>query len=558
MNTYSRLSFLLLISLFPGFAFAQQTILVPYRVGNLFGLSDVNGKMVLSARYAHVEPIGVGVFKFISTNSSKNALGSDQNLKAKTGVIVGTKELISNSTHNHFTYLEQGIIVGSENSYTSQNSNFYSLSGEKLLNENVSNFKLIVSPNAKPNDCKIAILAKHKAGGVSIFIFDTKKQKLLAPLIDNVSNFKIEENASDHSFICSYLDKNNSYMRDVIYYDEASGEHLRMPYTVVHQSENAQDEEEVYLMADPNGMEVDGDDGGMDMSIPMPEAEPGYSDNTGKLPSYFERINDQTIHFGGKEIKIAANEKVYFTNAYRSTYQTIPLLFYNGSQYGLLLSDNLRSEELYDTLIYLHNQYQDYDNPAVFNFLAGKKDKNGTWRYGILQENGKPIIPLQYDQISISFKELEYELEEADKPGKFVLKDQNIYSVDANLCLQNYLNGMYIVKKNGKYGLLNAKNEILLPVEQDQIWKNKVNFISTYPIGDNLYCYQKENKYAAFIIHSGKGIYKNTGVMFTKIPLFVYENYMNQSGLDIYSLADEGSLRFCLASSKGITYYKPK
>jgi hypothetical protein len=153
---------------------------------------------------------------------------------------------------------------------------------------------------------------------------------------------------------------------------------------------------------------------------------------------------------------------------------------------------------------------------------------------------------------------LEYELEEADKPGKFVLKDQNIYSVDANLCLQNYLNGMYIVKKNGKYGLLNAKNEILLPVEQDQIWKNKVNFISTYPIGDNLYCYQKENKYAAFIIHSGKGIYKNTGVMFTKIPLFVYENYMNQSGLDIYSLADEGSLRFCLASNKGITYYKPK
>ena len=304
---------------------------------------------------------------------------------------------------------------------------------------------------------------------MSVFIFDTKKQKFLAPLIDNVSNFKIEENASDHSFVCSYIDKNNSYMRDVIYYDEASGEHLRMPYTVVHQSENAQDEEEVYLMADPNGMEVDGDDGGMDMSIPMSEAEPGCSDNTGKLPSYFERINDQTIHFGGKEVRIAANEKVYFTNAYRSSYQTIPLLFYNGNQYGLLLTDNLSSEELYDTLIYLHNQYQDYDNPAVFNFLAGKKDVYGKWRYGILQENGKPLIPLQYDQIEISFKELEYEQDDDNKPGKFVLKDQNMYSVDANLCLQNYLNGMYIVKKNGKYGLLNAKNEILLPVEQDQI-----------------------------------------------------------------------------------------
>jgi hypothetical protein len=40
--------------------------------------------------------------------------------------------------------------------------------------------------------------------------------------------------------------------------------------------------------------------------------------------------------------------------------------------------------------------------------------------------------------------------------------------------------------------------------------------------------------------------------------LFIYENYMNQSGLDIYSLADESSLRFCLASNKGIIYYKAK
>jgi hypothetical protein len=558
MNTFSRLSFLLLVSLISNFSFAQNTPLVPYRVGNLFGLSDVNGKMVLSPRYTHVEPIGVGVFKFISANSPKNALGSDQNLKAKTGIIVGTKELISNSSHNHFTYLEQGIIVGSENSYTSQNSNLYSLNGEKLLDENISNFKLIVSPTAKPRDCKIAILAKHNDRGVSIFIFDTKKQKLLAPLLDHVSNFKIEEESgSDHSFICSYLDKNNSFAKDVIYYDAASGEHLRMPYTVVHQSENAQDEEEVYLMADPNGMEVSGDDGGME-SMPMQEAEPGYSDNNGKLPSYFERINDQTIHFGGKEVRIAANEKVYFTNTYRSSYQTIPLLFYNGNQYGLLLTDNLRSEELYDTLIYLHNQYQDYDNPAVFNFLAGKKDVNGKWRYGILQENGKPIIPLQYDQISVTFKELEYALEDDNKPGKFVLKDQNMYSVDANLCLQNYLNGIFIVKMNGKYGLLNAKNQVLLPIEQDQIWKNKVNFLSTYPIGDNLYCYQKDNKYAAFIIHSGKGIYKNTGAIFPKIPLFIYENYMDQNGLDIYSLADESSLRFCLASNRGITYYRSK
>jgi len=559
MKIFFKLSFLYTLTVIPTLLFAQTAVLVPYRVGNVYGLSNEKGKMVISPKYAHIEPIGVGVFKFVSANASKNSTGSKQQLNGKTGVIMGTKELISNSSHNHFTYIEQGIIVGSENSYSSQNSNFYNLSGEKLLAENVPNFKLIVSPNAKPRDCKIAILAKHHDYGVSIYIFDAKKQKLLAPLLDHVTNFKIEEQSgSDHSFICSYVDKNNAYAKDVIYYDAASGEHLRMPYTVDHQSENAQYKEEVYLTADPDGVEVDGDDGGMDMSIPMHEAEPGYSDNNGKLPGYFERINDQTIHFDGKELRIAANEKVYFANPYQYGYQTIPMIFYNGNQYGLLLTDNTRAEELYDTLIYLHNQYQDYDNPAVFNFLAGKKDVYGKWRYGILQENGKPLIPLQYDQIEISFKELEYEQDDDNKLGKFLLKDQSLYSVDANLCLKNYLNGMFIVKKNGKYGLLNAKNEIVLPIEQDQIWKNNINFITTYPIGDNLYCYQKDNKYAAFIINSGKGLYKNTGAIFPKIPLFIYENYMNQSGLDIYSLADESSLRFCLASNKGIIYYKAK
>ena len=556
-NLFSGL-FCLLSGLFINVVTAQNATLVPFKVGNLLGLSDINGRMILSARYSNIEPIGKGVFKFVSVSPAKNKIGSDQQMKPKTGVLLGTRELISNSEHNHFTYIEQGIIVGSENSYTSQNSNFYSLNGEKLLPENVANFKMIVSPNAKPNDCKIAILAKHKVGGVSIFIFDTKKQKFLAPLIDNVSNFKIEENASDHSFVCSYIDKNNSYMRDVIYYDEASGEHLRKPYTTVHQSENAQDEEESYLMADPNGGEEILDDGGMDMSIPMSEAEPGYSDNNGKLPSYFERVNVQTIQFGGKEVKIAGNEKVYFASPYNHSYQTVPIIFYNGEQYGLLLSDNLRSDEMYDTLIYLHNQYTDNDNPVVFNYLAGKKDLNGKWLYGILHEDGKPIIPLQYDNISISFKEMGYEQNQDDEPGKFVLNEQNLYKVNANLCLENYLMGMYIVQKNGKYGILNAKNKLLLPIEHDQLWRNKINFFSTYHIGDNLYCYQKEQKYGAFILQSGKGIYKNTGAIFPKIPLFVYENYMGQEGLDIYNLADESNLFFCLASNKGITYYKPK
>jgi hypothetical protein len=194
----------------------------------------------------------------------------------------------------------------------------------------------------------------------------------------------------------------------------------------------------------------------------------------------------------------------------------------------------------------------------MINFLAGKRDAKGNWKYGILKYNGKVLVPLQYDEIRFSFTQLKYEYYHFDGQGKMVFKEQNIYKVDANFSLKAYSRGSFIVMKGAKFGILNAKNEILLPVVYDKIWQNEINYISNYPHLTNLYVYQLGDKYGCFYLNGSRPIEKNTKAIFPKIPLFLHENYMNQLGLNIYYLADETASKFCYASNKGIIYYKAK
>jgi hypothetical protein len=552
------------------YANAQVKILVPYKVGNFYGLSDLSGKLVLPAKYNSIEPIGEGVYQYINTkfvNDTVQSYGGTKEVKKRgvrfTGVIVGSKIIIENSNHNHFTYLEEGLIVGSQETYISKNSNFYTLKGEKLLSENVSKFRIILSPktgNAKA-PASIAILAELMNGKVSVFLFDCQKQKLLAPILDEVTGFKIDQNASfNNSLVCTYYDKNSKFCHDVLFYNKAVHQYQRTPYIDVNSQRKLEsDNEELVGYGEGNSMEVMGEP-----DFPTVEGDsPGSTEETkAKVIEevfYFDYYKKDSVLYNSKPIQFEPNETLFFADPYSQPRQKQALIFNNGKQYGLLLSDTKRSPVLYDSLIYLYNQYSHWPYKNLWMFMAGKKDQaTGQWQFGLLDENGNVKVPLDYDLIQIDLMEISYESDDEDEKGVFRYKYPSYNQVSKTLCLKVNQRGNYLVLKDGKYGIITGLNEIVLPIEYDRIWKNKIQFLKTYEIKNDFNVYQKGNLYGAFEINYEGKLSKNTGLVFKSIPVYAYYDYMKVKGMDIYNLAEPGNLLFCLANNKGLHYYKSK
>ncbi len=535
--------------------YAQDKILVPYRVGNLFGLSDVSGKLVLSPRYTSISPIGKNVFEFASLSTSQ--LGLNQEPKNLKGVLLGNKEIIKGSEHNHFTYLDAGIIVGTESEYSSNNSNFYNLKGERLLSKNVRSFRMVLSSAAKAHKGSIAILAKLQDGKVSIFLYDGTKQQMLAPLLDRVSNFNMERSPSyqENVMLCTYTDQKGNRAHDIIYYDSKTGQHKRKPYIneQTPQIPEGNDEGSMGFSGGDFVPLVDDDDSPKErMNLAQQKKE-----NT--VPVYFQAINEKAFQYGNNKLELAEGERVFFAEPYSHPIQKEPLIYCKENKYGLYFSDKKRSNETYDSLIYLRNQYIDFDNPSASMYMAGMKDAaTGKWQFGLLNEMGIMIVPMIYDFIGFDFDEMGYEFPDEGRAGQFTFKKQTIYQVDKNLCLKTYHQGIFVVNKDGKFGLINKQNIILLQIEYDQLWKNSINFMEKYSLNAQFYGYRKGDRYGAFFLDRKKGIKKNTGLIFPRLAVSVLEDYMGQKGLDIYNLADISALNFCNASNKGLVYYKEK
>ncbi len=98
-----------------------------------------------------------------------------------------------------------------------------------------------------------------------------------------------------------------------------------------------------------------------------------------------------------------------------------------------------------------------------------EKDK----KFGILETNGTPILNIEYDSITYLSGYFEAVLFEIKKDNKAALYVENKFltnfEYDSIVSLVSYLKA----EKKGKFGLINQKGEVVLPVEYDSIELNK-------------------------------------------------------------------------------------
>ena len=540
-------------------AFAQKDILIPFRQGNKFGLSDETGRIKLKPVYDFVEPIGNGYFKYANYNIvpdtvwyANGRMEVNENKLAVTGVLKGTKQIIPPTKHNHFRLVDNSILIGSEESYISMNSNFYTLNGKKLLPENVEKFRFLstgADEFSASNPAFISIFTENYNETISLFLFDTKKQKIHSTLLDQVQNFKLDRQASSASeLICSYTDTQYNFHQVRIYFDVDLQHHVKENYS--------KPEPEYHNDLKPTYREGEAEFG-YGVPVEAPSGKPGSVSRPAPPPIvYFVKQSDSLIRFGEQEVKLRAGERVLFSGRHVKQ-QKNPLILTKGLKKCLLISDSKRSE-YFDSLRYIQNRSVFSGDHLSFVYLAGNKNQQtGAWEMGILDEMGNEIIPMKYESIEPNIHEIAYERDFQTRQEDFIFKPSygTPLNDEAPLILQR--DGHIMAKKNGKYGVLNLRNEILLPLVYDALWKNGLSFLKTVPVDEEFYVYQTGSKYGTFRYFIPGGVKDDTGLIFPHIPVYMYKDYAGKSGFNLYNLAVSGDLFFCLAGSDGTLFYQP-
>lgn len=557
---------------------AQNDVLVPYRVGDKFGLSDVKGKIKVKPVYDNMEPIGGGFYKYSkyemrldTTHYKSGWVDVKEKMTRITGVYSGSRRIIGDTKHNHFTYAEQGLLIGSEESYISKNSNFYNFDGERMLSENVEKFKFIggsdIEIETGSYSSIISIIAEHYDGTVSLLLFDGKTRKMLKPALDRVSNFEIDrDEATAHYFVCSYSDSEGNYYRSKVYFDPEKQHYVVGPYTYEYNYSDSYNREgtgeyvgegtysgDYEVVEAPMEREPVEDDGVQEQSVipPLQISKP--------KPVYpFLKINKTSVKCGNDTINAGAGETFLFYDRYSNS-QIQPLIVAGNKRYALLFSDSLNYSVQYDSLRYIKNQYGIFTFSHSIVYLAGNRDEDsGKWKFGVLDQNGREIIPMVYEYLSPNLPESYYEREEKTKAQTIKFRQPYDYGDEKDRLLTLTTDGLLVASKNGKQGVINLRNELLMPFEFDNLWKNGLSFLTTYKVDEDFYVYQKGNSYGVFRFDHKQTKSLDTGLIFSRIPVFVYRDYMGVKGLDIYNLADIDTLYFCLQSGDGTLYYKEK
>ena len=122
------------------YAYTQQ-ILIPYKKGKLFGISDEKANVVVQPKYNDISYLKDYYFQYTNTFTATDTfkkLNGELFVKSvekiNTGVFFKQKLIISNQPFKHFL-VYKNCIVGSQNPYHPEKCALFNLNGQQLISE---------------------------------------------------------------------------------------------------------------------------------------------------------------------------------------------------------------------------------------------------------------------------------------------------------------------------------------------------------------------------------------------------------------------------------------
>lgn len=190
-----------------------QTISVPYRVGNKFGISDQNGKILIPAQFDVVEIESYKEVYFQGFIFQENAVHSS--------FIYKNKIVLGNQKYNNY-YLTDDLIIATKyksgrlssyhpegEAYYTEYEHLYTKEGKIIISEDVlSIYVNSVDEEKKLNQVLISTTDKNKK--YSLFLYDKKLKKITKTFFDKSDYLKVKYNNeydyTDKSIVYTFKD----------------------------------------------------------------------------------------------------------------------------------------------------------------------------------------------------------------------------------------------------------------------------------------------------------------------------------------------------------------
>ncbi len=513
-------------------SYSQINVLIPFREGNLYGLANKQGKISLKPTYQRLQIMGGGYFKYW-----KQIKGTPDNEEEvfEIGVLAGTKPIIQVSGLTDYVYLPQGIIIGTAGLYNSNHCKFFDTKGKPFFDEHYKTCRVVnPSSNEAGKLMALAFLVKKYDNSTSILIFDSVSKTFTTPLLESARDFSLQPAlVPRYISVFSYTDSDNNYHKDIFYYNYATHKHIRTPF------ESAEALYKLYQSPEVN---------------PTQPQLKALDEKTIITSSPFFRFEAKTlVKRGDLKITLGANENIIPIYPVQNQEQ-LPILK-QGKQYRLLMSNLTPTVERYDSLVYVKQILITKDNTFDWCYLAAKKSAQGVLKWGILNYKGEESVPLIYDSIGFKLAESSFLETIDDDKGNYTLQYPSSYVTNTSF-IENTLFGLFLVKKNEKYGLVNLDNQVIVPIEAARIWKSNISIPEILGLEERIYVYQNQEGYGAFQLKMDGVKQKDTGPVFKDIPVAYYPNYMGVEGFDLYYVSKNQELFYGLTSNEGLTYFR--
>ncbi len=559
MKTCCFLALLFLANIAPA-----QTVLIPYRDGDKYGLSDAKGKIIVKPAYKSIAYIRDQYFRYSNEEIFTDTVKTFRGIEIKEykipvyGLFRENKILIPATPFQYFLIYKQ-CIVGSENPYHPEKCGLYNLAGKPLLTKIVKglgvnderDFGNMV--NRSKTFSLITIFDRDQSRNpiLSVAIYDHLKQSISSYLIRNARDYEFHKirSGSSHAFY-TYSDSTGNHAKYILY-NPATGSFDIASMDKLKPKQREQIEGGSYL-TDRNDeiMEIPVESPGnlredVKNVISKPEITTTPDKTTPKSAGYYEQSNDSLFHaVDGKKIYVPlpAGNKATFILA--GTRQTMPVILKKDDQFTLITANGIVSPS-YDSLVYFGEHY-----------IAGKKEGNSL-HFGILDKTGNITVPLEYDSIPGQLKEIGFKRTGNTTTG-FILQTKDEYFKKKTDPYNKPFARAIQVYKDGKTGLITTDNVVIIAAEYDWIGTNDTNY-DNYKTG--FITLKKNNLYGITFLKYNYRLLQydlshTVQPVFLHMPLYYIDNYYAVPGLRIYGLFNEKARFMGYAGKDGMLYFK--
>ncbi len=518
MNKYLTI-FIILCS----FSANSQSFLIPYREGQLWGVADTLGNIVVNPVYDRVESNDFATGIFRTTKNGRHGIVTNREI---------IKPVFNNISGNIYFEADSSI------NYKTVKF-FFNMNGDPLFPGNYTSMRCIARIESKPNNSYrtekpllLFFLGYDTKGRAGLFCFNVENPKESKLLMQGKKNTEMEMDVSSINQYSKVFEMKGMYI--LVTYDYKKKK-LRVLKLKTH-SELKKAEQKILDESRKESEDVIQKPERVQESNtkiyipPKVRIRSSFKLVNGELflESHYENQKNMTYHTTHKKVEFNSKDytisiKLGYSSKIKedTSFSYLKYVLYKkNNKHGFIWADQI-IPNIYDSLCLIICDSFQY-------FIYGVRDSTGKMKLGTMKPDGTVIIAPVYNEIRYK-----------------------IYSYsDYTNVASSY---QWIVKKGPKFGIITPKNKIILDFNYDTIFK-----------ANNLIHLKKDGLYGVYYS-------SNSDEHFTE-PIFLIEPFvpykilkivhlprtkdLTKNYIQLLELADKEGRIMGYANPNGLKYFK--